>query len=61
MDVRLRRRDQQALQIPVVNTEDQFSRMAKDTFGHFFDPEPMQVGRAHISREEKERHAVSAG
>ncbi len=55
VDARLRRRDQQALQIPVVNTEDQFSRMAKDTVGHFFDPEPMQVGRAHISREEKER------
>ncbi len=41
--------------MPVVKTEDQFSGMATGTVGHVFDSEPMQVGRAHLSREEKER------
>ncbi len=53
VDARLQRRGQQALQMPVVNTEDRFSSMG--TVGHVFDSEPMQVGRAHLSREEKER------
>ncbi len=41
--------------MPVVNTEDRFSSMATGTVGRVFDSEPMQVGRAHLSRVEKER------
>ncbi len=55
VDTRLQRRGQRALQMPVVNTEDRFSSMATGAVGHVFDSEPMQVGRAHLSREEKER------
>lgn len=55
MDTRLRRHDQQALQSPVVNAEDQFSGIPKNTVINFFDPEPMQVGRTPLSWEEKER------
>ncbi len=41
--------------MPVVNTEDRFSVWLR--YGRScFDSEPMQVGRAHLSREEKERH-----
>ncbi len=53
VDARLQSRGQRALQMPVVNTDDRFSSMG--TVGHVFDSEPMQVGRAHLSREEKER------
>lgn len=52
---RLRRRDHQVLLSPAVNTEDQFSAASSDMVSHVFDPEPMQVGRTHLSREEKER------
>ncbi len=55
VDARLQRRGQRVLHMPVVNTEDRFTSMATGTVGDVFDSEPMQVGRTHLSREEKER------
>ncbi len=59
VDARLRRREQRTLHKPVTNTEDFCFSPSSDAVGHLLDPEPMQMGRARLTKTEKERRRIN--
>ncbi len=59
VDARLRRRGQRNLHKPITNTEDFCFAPSSDAVGHLLDPEPMQMGRARLSKAEKERRRIN--